>query len=105
MLYEAIETISNAKNLEDRFEYELQRKNEKIEEMSANSAVLQTYVQETTTERDYYKKNTLSLTEKKKQVEKEKFLAQENFKKKVADLDRDLKAKTEEAEAAFEAKI
>ena len=105
MLYEAIETISNAKNLEDRFEYELQRKNEKIEEMSANSSVLQTYVQETTTERDYYKKNTLSLTEKKKQVEKEKFLAQENFKKKVADLDRDLKAKTEEAEAAFEAKI
>ena len=44
MLYEAIETISNAKNLEDRFEYELERKNEKIEEMSTNTAMLQTYV-------------------------------------------------------------
>ena len=43
--------------------------------MSTNSAMLQTYVQETTTERDYYKKNTLELTEKKKQVEKEKFNA------------------------------
>ena len=73
MLYEAIETISNAKNLEDRFEYELQRKNDKIDEMSTNTTMLQTYVQETTTERDYYKKNTLTLTEKKKQVEKEKF--------------------------------
>ena len=73
MLYEAIETISNAKNLEDRFEYELQRKNDKIDEMSANTTMLHNYVQETTTERDYYKKNTLTLTEKKKQVEKEKF--------------------------------
>lgn len=45
-----------------------------IEKQSQENKVLSKYVKETTQERDYYRKNTQQLLEKKLQLEKEKQL-------------------------------
>ena len=41
---------------------------------------MQTYIRETTTDRDYYRKETLTLIDKKLKLEQEKLQAFETFK-------------------------
>ena len=66
--------------------------------------MLSSFVKETTQERDYYRKNTQTLLEKKGQLERDKQLQMETFKKRLFELDRELKQKTEECNENFESK-
>ena len=102
LLYNSIETISNAKNIQDKFEQELELFKQHLEKQSQENSVLSKYVKETTAERDYYRKNTQTLLDKKMQLEKEKALQMDTFKKKLFELDRDIKAKTEECNDNFD---
>ena len=61
LLYNSIETISNAKNIQDKFEQELELFKVHLEKQSQENSVLSKYVKETTAERDYYRKNTQQL--------------------------------------------
>ena len=65
---------------------------------------MKNYVRDTTAERDNYRKNTSELLEQKLKLEKEKAMAMETFKKRIMDLDREMKSKTEECNETFEAK-
>ena len=72
LLYNSIESISNAKNIQDKFEQELEVNQVNLDKQNQENKVLSTYVKETTAERDYYRKNTNSLLEKKLKLEQEK---------------------------------
>ena len=58
LLYNSIETISNAKNIQDKFDQEMELSKAHLEKQSQENIVLSKYVKETTQERDYYRKNT-----------------------------------------------
>ena len=105
LLYNSIETISNAKNIQDKFEQELELFKVHLEKQSQENSVLSKYVKETTAERDYYRKNTQQLLEKKMSLEKEKTTQMDAFKKKLFELDREMKLKTEDCKENFEMKL
>ena len=65
LLFKSIETISNAKNLEDKFATEINLMKEKVLQQNDENEGLKEYVRKTTTDRDYYRKNTQSLLTKK----------------------------------------
>ena len=104
LLYNSIESISNAKNIQDKFETEIEMTNNNIAKQNSENSALANYVKETTAERDYYRKQTVQLLEKKATLEKEKYVQMETFKKRLFELDRDLKAKNEECDENFERK-
>lgn len=104
LLYNSIESISNAKNIQDKFETEIEMTNNNIAKQNSENNALANYVKETTAERDYYRKQTVQLLEKKATLEKEKYVQMETFKKRLFELDRDLKAKNEECDENFERK-
>ena len=58
LLFNSIETISNAKNLEDKFDQELLLVRMNCEHQSKENMVLSNYVRETTADRDQYRKST-----------------------------------------------
>ena len=66
--------------------------------------MLNKYVKETTADRDYYRKETQNLLEAKLKLEKQTHNTLETFKKRLMELDRELKQKTEESNDTFEAK-
>ena len=69
LLFNSIESISNAKNLEDKFDQELLLVRKNCEHQSKENMVLSNYVRETTADRDQYRKSTLQLLESKKKLE------------------------------------
>lgn len=77
---------------------------DKIALQNQENKELAGYVQKTTADRDYYRKYSKELLETKNKIEKEKALAMETFKKRMLELDRDLKQKTDDNEENFEAK-
>lgn len=105
LLFNSIQTISNAKNLEDKYIRELELCQKRVLEQNKENEQLQSYVRETTAERDQYRRNTAQLLDIKIKLEKEKFTAMDTFKKRVFELDREMKKKTEEANDAFEQKV
>lgn len=63
------------------------------------------YVNETTGDRDNYRKRMLACVDLKVKLEKEKLTMIETFKKRVMEQDRDMKNKQDEATTAIEAKF
>ena len=104
LLFNSIETISNAKNLEDKFDVQINLMQLNLEKQNQDLAVTRGFVRETTIERDQYRKHTNELLTEKSKLEKEKQTQFEVFKKRVFELDRDMKQKTEEANDHFENK-
>ena len=58
LLFNSIETISNAKNLEDKYDLKIESLENQIHEQSSENKMLETYVRETTADRDNYRKHT-----------------------------------------------
>ena len=58
LLFNSIETISNAKNLEDKYDLKIESLEHQIHEQSSENKMLETYVRETTADRDNYRKHT-----------------------------------------------
>ena len=104
-MYDSIETISNAKNIEDKYDNIIAELNNQIELQGKENNVLSDYVRATTADRDMYRKNTSKLLESKQKLEKDIKSMQEAFKKKMFEMDRDIKQKTDEAAEAFEKTI
>ena len=75
MLFNSIETISNAKNLEDKFAYELYLIEENKKKANEEHAHREAFMRDTIADRDYYRKETQRLIEKKLQLETEKMHA------------------------------
>lgn len=104
LLFNSIETISNAKNLEDKFDVQISVLASNLEKQNQENTVTKNFVRETTLERDQYRKHTEELLKQKQNLETEKQTQFDTFKKRMFELDRDMKAKTEEANETFEAK-
>jgi len=104
LLFNSIETISNAKNLEDKFDVQISVLASNLEKQNQENTVTKNFVRETTLERDQYRKHTEELLKQKQNLETEKQTQFDTFKKRLFELDRDMKAKTEEANETFEAK-
>ena len=97
LLFDSIETISNAKNLEDKFANEIAWYKDQVDQQTSEMQVLGDYVKATTTDRDMYRQNTHTLIDAKQKLEKEKQMLQDVFKKRAFELDREVKQKTDEA--------
>ena len=104
LLFNSIETISNAKNLEDKFVQQIAINETNLSKQNEENRVLNKYVKETTADRDYYRKETQNLLEAKLKLEKQTAQTLDTFKKRLMELDRELKQKTEEANETFESK-
>lgn len=102
LLFNSIETISNAKNLEDKYEVQINYLKQQLSQQSSDTKILRDYVNDTTKERDEYRKSTKQLLEAKQKITNEKHTMQETFKKKMAEIDRDLKKKIDEEKEAYE---
>lgn len=85
MLFNSIQSISNAKNLEDKYDQQIAQLNHQIESQADENKMYRTYVNETTGDRDQYRKRTLMLLESKAKLEKEKQTMMDTFKKRVMD--------------------
>ena len=105
LLFNSIETISNAKNLEDKYDLKIESLENQIKEQSSENKMLETYVRETTADRDNYRKHTNQLINEKNKLEKEKTTQMETFKKRLMELDRDMKQRGEELNESQEAKL
>ena len=97
LLFNSIQTISNAKNIEDKFEQELAMMRAAVKTQNTENNELSIQLRSTIAERDYYLKQTNNLIEVKKKMEAERLVQIEAFKKKVNELNNSLLAKTEEA--------
>ena len=61
LLFNSIETISNAKNLEDKFDVQISVLASNLEKQNQENTVTKNFVRETTLERDQYRKHTEEL--------------------------------------------
>ena len=55
MLFNSIQSISNAKNLEDKYDQQIAQLNHQIESQADENKNYRTYVNETTGDRDQYR--------------------------------------------------
>lgn len=80
MLYESINAISNAKNLEDKYQFEITNQKELIETLKAEKVQLECEHRETFKLKDQYADDCKELSDAKNKIEKQMFIQAVNAK-------------------------
>ena len=102
LLFDSIQTISNAKNLEDKFMQQIKQWKGHHQQLLEDNTTLHRKVKDLTDERDQFRRETRDLLDLKYKIEREKSVAMEAFKKRMSQMEKDLAKSREELEKAFQ---
>ena len=105
MLFNSIESISNAKNMQDKYDTQIDMLNSQIGQMSNDNVQLGEYVKGTTHDRDIYRRQTYDLLDSKQKLEAQNKSIVDKYKKSLIVHEKELREKTDEVLAEFEAKL
>ena len=80
MMFDSVNAISNAKNLEDKYRFEIDRLQEKEKELINSKADSDLLITQITKEKDAYRQEVKEMVEFKNKLEREKQFLQNNLK-------------------------